>query len=122
MDYWAKPIREGGTYTVGKVPTGRVRPGPATVCAKLLIRTDCSEGGPPPAFSSLLTRERKGGQDERPLDPPEEFFEFIDRGGSSEPVERHLMTCPECLHLLDVILLAEAPATEEEVRLRWGFH
>ena len=42
---------------------------------------------------------------------PEDFFEFIDQGGGSGPVGRHLMSCPECLYVLDLILLAEAPAT-----------
>jgi hypothetical protein len=31
---------------------------------------------------------------------PEDFFEFIDQGGEGccwGPVERHLMSCPECL-------------------------
>ena len=45
---------------------------------------------------------------------PEDFFEFIDRGGGSGPAGRHLLSCPECLHVLDLILLAEAPATPEE--------
>ena len=45
---------------------------------------------------------------------PEEFFEFIDRGGGRGPVGNHLMSCPECLFELDLLLLAEAPATPEE--------
>ncbi len=45
---------------------------------------------------------------------PEEFFEFIDQGGSSGPAGRHLFSCPECLFELDFLLLAEAPATTEE--------
>ena len=48
---------------------------------------------------------------------PEELFEFIDQGGSSGPVGRHLLICPECLWLLDDILLCEAPATAAEDRL-----
>ena len=39
---------------------------------------------------------------------PEEFFGFIDQGGSSGPVGHHLMDCPECLETLDMILLGEA--------------
>ena len=45
---------------------------------------------------------------------PEDFFEFIDQGGGSGPVGRHLLACPECLFELDFLLLAEAPATVEE--------
>ena len=45
---------------------------------------------------------------------PEEFFEFIDQGGSSGPAGRHILSCPECLFELDFLLLAEAPATPEE--------
>ena len=45
---------------------------------------------------------------------PEDFFEFIDRGGGRGPVGRHLLSCAECLFELDVLLLAEAPATPEE--------
>ena len=45
---------------------------------------------------------------------PEEFFEFIDRGGSSGPSAHHLTSCPECLFELDLILLVERPATAEE--------
>ncbi len=48
---------------------------------------------------------------------PEDFFEFIERGGGSGPVGRHLLLCPECLWLLDGILLCEAPATAAEDRL-----
>lgn len=49
---------------------------------------------------------------------PEEFFEFIDQGGSPGPAGRHLMGCPECLYVLDMILLAEAlPMPEEEAAL-----
>ncbi len=44
----------------------------------------------------------------------EEFFEFIDQGGSSGPAGHHLMDCPECLFEPDFLLLAEAPATPEE--------
>ena len=39
---------------------------------------------------------------------PEDFFEFIDQGGSSGPAGHHLMGCPECLFELDFLLLAEA--------------
>ena len=46
---------------------------------------------------------------------PEDFFEFIDQGGSSGPVGHHLMVCPECLFELDFLLLAEVPATPEEL-------
>ena len=45
---------------------------------------------------------------------PEDFFEFIDQGGGSGPAGRHLMSCPECLLVLDSLLLCEAPATAEE--------
>ena len=46
---------------------------------------------------------------------PEDFFEFIDRGGgSSGPVERRLLSRPECLSVLDLILLCEAPGNPEE--------
>jgi len=45
---------------------------------------------------------------------PEDFFEFIDQGGSSGPAGHHLMGCPECLWLLDGILLCEAPPSPEE--------
>jgi len=45
---------------------------------------------------------------------PEDFFEFIDQGGGSGQVGRHLLSCAECLHVLDMVLLAEAPATAEE--------
>ena len=45
---------------------------------------------------------------------PDDFFEFIDRGGGSGPVGHHLMSCAECLLELDFLLLAEAPATPEE--------
>ncbi len=45
---------------------------------------------------------------------PEDFFEFIDQGGSSGPVGHHLMGCPECSAELDFLLLAGAPATPEE--------
>ncbi len=45
---------------------------------------------------------------------PEEFLEFIDQGGNSGPAGHHLMDCPECLFELDMILLAEVPATPEE--------
>ena len=43
-----------------------------------------------------------------------QFFEFIDRGGSSGPVGRHLMDCPDCLFELDFLLLCEAPPAPEE--------
>ena len=45
---------------------------------------------------------------------PEEFFDFLDQSGSSGPVGRHLLSCPECLNVPDLILLAEVPATSEE--------
>ena len=45
---------------------------------------------------------------------PEAFFEFIDQGDGQGPAGDHLMECPECLHVLDMVLLAEAPATAEE--------
>ena len=44
----------------------------------------------------------------------EEFFEFVDQGGGSGPVGRHLMSCQECLFELDFLLLAEGPATPAE--------
>ncbi len=31
---------------------------------------------------------------------PEDFFEFIDRGGGRGPAGHHLMNCPECLGVL----------------------
>ncbi len=34
---------------------------------------------------------------------PEDFFEFIDQGGSRGPAGRHLMSCPECLFELDFL-------------------
>ncbi len=39
---------------------------------------------------------------------------FPPSGGGSGPAGWHLMSCPECLFELDLILLAEAPATAEE--------
>ena len=45
---------------------------------------------------------------------PEEFFEFIDQGGSSGPAGHHYLDCPECRCELDFLLLAEAPPTPEE--------
>ena len=45
---------------------------------------------------------------------PEDLFEFIDRGGDDGREGHHLMSCPECLYVLDFLLLAEAPATAEE--------
>ncbi len=45
---------------------------------------------------------------------PEDFFEFIDQGGGSGPAGHHLLSCPECLFELDLILLAEVPPTPEE--------
>ena len=44
---------------------------------------------------------------------PEQFFEFIDQGGGSGPAGHHLLSCLECLYVLDMILLAEAPATAQ---------
>lgn len=48
---------------------------------------------------------------------PEDSFHFIE-GGLEGPrkilVEQHLVTCSECLEVLDLILLAEAPTTPEE--------
>ncbi len=41
----------------------------------------------------------------------EDFFAFIDRGGGSGPVGRHAVRCPECLYVLDFLLLSEAPPT-----------
>ena len=48
---------------------------------------------------------------------PEDFFEFIDRGGGSGPAGNHLMDCPERLFELDFLLLCEAPATAEQEAL-----
>ncbi len=45
---------------------------------------------------------------------PEDFFEFIDQGGSSGPTGQHLVDCAECLFELDFLLLCEARATPEE--------
>ncbi len=45
---------------------------------------------------------------------PEDLFEFIDQGGGSGPAGWHLLSCPECLNVPDLILLAEVPATSEE--------
>ena len=45
---------------------------------------------------------------------PEDFFEFLDQGGGSGPLGRHLMFCPACSAELDFLLLAEAPETAEE--------
>ncbi len=45
---------------------------------------------------------------------PEDFFEFIDQGGSSGPAGDHLVDCRECLFELDFLLLSEAPPTPEE--------
>ena len=38
----------------------------------------------------------------------------LDGGGGSGRAGRHVMECSECLHVLDLILLAERPATPEE--------
>ncbi len=48
------------------------------------------------------------------MSAPEDFFEFIDRGGGRGPVGHQLMDCPACSAELDFLLLAEAPATAEE--------
>ncbi len=45
---------------------------------------------------------------------PEDFFEFIDRGGSSGPVGQHFLSCSESLNVPDLILLAEVLATSEQ--------
>ena len=45
---------------------------------------------------------------------PGQVFEFIDQGGGSGPVGHHLLSCPECMYVLDLILLAEVPPTPEE--------
>ena len=65
------------------------------------------------SFSSLYGKEARMNDHLS----PEDFFEFI-QGGGSGPVGHHLLSCAECLYVLDLILLAEAPATlEEEVVL-----
>ncbi len=48
---------------------------------------------------------------------PEDFYYFIEEdleGPRKGWVERHLISCQECLELLDHILLAEVPGTIEE--------
>lgn len=52
---------------------------------------------------------------------PEDFFEFIDRGGGQGTAGHHLLSCAECLFELDFLLLAEVPATAEEEAILDGF-
>ena len=70
-----------------------------------------AEGGSPPIFSSL--KDERGSTCPTTM-TPEDFFEFIDRGGGSGLAGHHLMGCPECLFELDFLLLAEVPATAGE--------
>jgi len=40
---------------------------------------------------------------------PEDFFEFIDQGGSSGPAGHHLMSCLDCLYELELSSALRGP-------------